>query len=153
MSDSIARPRQLCPYLTVAGAADAIDFYCRAFGAIVDFKLIDPADQRIGHAELIFGSTRVFISDEYPDFGAVGPNTLGGSPIKMHLEVDDADAFVAQALDEGATLLRSVKLEFHGNRIGMVADPFGHSWFIASKSDEVSPEEMQSRWDAGGETP
>ena len=148
MSSPNASPRALCPYLTVDGASEAIDFYVRAFGAKVDFQLVDPADQRIGHAELVFGATRVFISDEYPDFGAVGPNTLGGSPVKMHLEVDDADAFVDQAVAEGATLLRSVKLEFHGNRIGMVADPFGHSWFIASESEEVSPEDMQQRWNS-----
>ncbi len=140
-------PRELCPYLTVAGAADAIDFYVRAFGASVDFKLIDPADQRVGHAELRFGSTRVFISDEYPDFGAVGPETIGGSPIKLHLEVADADDFVATAVTQGATLLRSVKLEFHGHRTGMVADPFGFSWFIASKVEDVTAEEMQNRWD------
>lgn len=139
-------PQELCPYLTVAGAADAIEFYVRAFGATVDFKLIDPSDQRIGHAELRFGSTRVFVSDEYPDFGAVGPETIGGSSVKMHLDVADADAFVANALAQGATLLRSVKLEFHGHRTGMVADPFGYSWFIASKAEEVSPEEMQNRW-------
>ena len=153
MADATVAPLELCPYLTVAGAADAIEFYVRAFGAVLDFKLVDPADQRIGHAELLFGSTRVFISDEYPDFGAVGPNALGGSPVKMHLEVEDADAVVKRALDAGATLLRSVKLEFHGNRTGMVADPFGHSWFIGAKSEEVSPEEMQRRWDAEGETP
>jgi len=145
--------QELCPYLTVAGAADAIDFYVRAFGATVDFKLIDPSDQRIGHAELHFGATRVFIADEYPDFGAVGPETLGGSPVKMHLEVADADEFVAHAVNQGATILRSVKLEFHGHRSGMVADPFGHSWFIASKAEEVSPEEMQTRWNTeSGET-
>ena len=69
----------------------------------------------------------------------------------MHLDVGDADAFVAHAVNQGATLLRSVKLEFHGNRTGMVADPFGHSWFIVSKAEDVSPEEMQNRWntDAG----
>jgi len=140
-------PKELCPYITVAGAADAIEFYVRAFGATVDFKLIDPSDQRIGHAELRFGFTRVFISDEYPDFGAVGPDTVGGSPVKMHLEVDDADVFVANAVKQGATLLRSVKLEFHGHHIGLVADPFGYSWFIASKAEELSPEEMQNKWD------
>ena len=146
MSTPATAPQQLCPYLTVAGAADAIEFYARAFGATVEFKLVDPADQRIGHAELLFGSTRLFISDEYPDFGAVGPETIGGSPVKMHLVVADADAFVANAVDQGATLLRSVKQEFHGDRTGLVADPFGFSWFIASKAEEVSPEEMQDRW-------
>lgn len=142
-------PKALCPYLTVNGAAEAIDFYIKAFGATLDFKLVDPSDQRIGHAELLFGSHRVFISDEYPDFGAVGPNTLGGSPVKMHLDVKDADAVVAHAVEHGATLLRGVKLEFHGSRTGMVADPFGHSWFIASQTEDVSSEEMQRRWNEG----
>ena len=153
MPTPAASPNELCPFLTVAGAAEAIDFYVRAFGARVDFKLTDPADGRIGHAELSFGSTRLFLSDEYPDFGAVGPNTLGGSPVKLYLEVDDADAFVARALDAGATLLRSVKLEFHGNRVGLVADPFGHSWFISNKEEDVSAEEMQRRWDSAEEAP
>ena len=142
--------RALCPYLTIAGANDAIEFYVEVFGATLDFKLVDPSDQqRIGHAELLFGETRVFISDEYPDFGALSPNTLGGSPVKLHLDVDDADAFVAHAVDHGATLLRAVKLEFHGSRTGMIADPFGYSWFIGSQAEEVSPQEMQRRWDEG----
>ena len=147
-----SQPNSLCPYLTVAGAADAIEFYESALGATLDFELVDPGDRRIGHAELLFGATRVFISDEYPDFGALGPNSLGGSPVKMHLDVEDADAFVAHAVEKGATLLRAVKLEFHGNRSGMIADPFGHSWFIASQSEEVSPNEMQRRWDEGFES-
>ncbi|WP_109357509.1 VOC family protein [Sphingorhabdus sp. EL138] len=147
-------PTDLCPYITVAGAAEAIEFYTRAFGASVDFKLVDPSDQRIGHAELRFGSSRIFISDEYPDFGAASPETIGGSPVKLHLEVADADAFVAKAVEEGATELRSVKQEFHGYRTGMVADPYGYSWFVASKVEEVDAEEMQKRWDdmTGGQS-
>lgn len=147
MSADPTTPHELCPYITIAGAAEAIEFYQRAFGATVDFKLVDPSDGRIGHAEIRFGSTRVFVADEYPDFGAIGPETLGGSPVKMHLDVADADAFVANAVKEGATLLRSVKLEFHGHRAGMVADPYGYSWFISSKAEEISPTEMQERWD------
>ena len=148
MTGSLAPPHRLCPYLIVKGAQAAIDFYVQALGATVDFKLIDPSDGRIGHAELLFGSTRIFIADEYPDFGAVGPETIGGSPVKFHLDVADADAFVANAVQHGATVLRAVKLEFHGDRSGLLADPFGYSWFIASKAEEVSAEEMQRRWDA-----
>lgn len=139
-------PQQLCPYLSVKGAQAAMDFYVQAFGAVVDFKLIDPSDGRIGHAELRFGSTRLFIADEYADFGAVGPETLGGSPVKFHLEVADADAFVAHAVRHGATVLRAVKLEFYGDRSGLLSDPFGYSWFVASKAEDVSPEEAQRRW-------
>lgn len=141
-------PANLSPYLVVRGAQAAIDFYVQALGASLDFKLIDPSDGRIGHAELLFGATRVFIADEYPDFGAVGPETIGGSPVKFHLDVADADSFVASAVRHGATVLRAVKLEFHGHRSGLIADPFGYSWFVASKAEEVSPDEMQRRWDA-----
>ena len=141
-------PQQLCAYLAVRGAAEAIAFYERAFGATLDFKLVDPGDGRIGHAELQFGATRLFLADEYPDFGAVSPETIGGSPVKLHLEVADADAFVAHAVSAGATVLRPVKLEFYGERSGLIADPFGYSWFIASKSETVTPEEMQRRWQA-----
>ncbi len=138
---------QLCPYLAIRGAQAAIDFYVKAFGASLDFKLVDPSDGRIGHAELRFGATRLFLADEYPDFGAISPETLGGSPIKLHLEVPDADAFVAHAVQHGATVLRPVKLEFFGLRSGMVACPFGYHWFIASRFEEVSAVEMQRRWD------
>jgi PhnB protein len=138
MTDSPTLPRSLCPYLAVKGAQAAIDFYVEALGASVDFKLVDPSDGRIGHAELLFGTTRVFIADEYPDFG--------GSPVKFHLDVADADAFVAHAVRHGATTLRAVKLEFYGNRTGLLADPFGYSWFVSSKSEDVSADEMQRRW-------
>ena len=141
-------PQQLCPYLVVKGAQEAIDFYVRAFGASVDFQLVDPGDGRVGHAELRFGATRLFLADEYPDFGAVSPETIGGSPIKLHLDVADADAFVAHAVQQGATLLRPVKLEFHGHRTGLVADPFGYSWFVATREEDVSPAEMQRSWQA-----
>ncbi len=140
--------QQLCPYLAVKGAKAAIDFYVRAFGATVEFMLIDPADGRVGHSELRFGATQLYLADEYPDFGAVSPDTLGGSPVKFHLEVADADAFTAHAVKQGATVLRPVKLEFYGSRSGLVADPFGYSWFISSKVEEVDPKEMQRRWDA-----
>lgn len=148
MTPSKQPPLQLCPYLIVKGAQEAIRFYTKAFNATVDFSLVDPSDGRIGHAELRFGQTRLFIADEYPDFGAVGPQTIGGSPIKLHLDVADADAFVAQAVGAGATCLRPVKLEFYGHRTGLLLDPFGYSWFVASKAQEISPEEMQHRWAA-----
>ena len=141
-------PLQLCPYLVVKGAKAAIDFYRRAFGATLDFELIDPGDGRIGHAELRFGATRLFLADEYPDFGAVGPDTIGGSPVKLHLDVADVDDFIDRAVRAGATVLRHAKLEFHGHRTALLADPFGYSWFIASRVEDVSPQEMQRRWAA-----
>jgi len=148
MTAAFAPPRQMCPYLSIKGAQAAIDFYVAAFGAVLDFKLVDPGDGRVGHAELLIGSSRFFLADEYPDFGAVSPDTLGGSPVKFHLDVADADAFVAHATQHGATVLRPVTLEFYGSRAGMVADPFGYSWLIANTVKELSPADMQRRWDA-----
>lgn len=146
MPSTAAAPIQLCPYLVVRGAKEAIDFYVRAFGAVLDFSLVDPGDGRIGHAELHFGATRLFLADEYPDFGAVGPERLGGSPVKLHLDVADADGFVERAVREGAMVLRPLRDEFHGHRTALLSDPFGYAWFVASRIEDVSPAEMQRRW-------
>jgi PhnB protein len=136
---------QLTPYITVKDAASAIRFYQDAFGATEMFRLTEPGG-KIGHAELQFGDATLMLSDEYPDFGALSPQAIGGSPMKLHLYVPDADTAVERALKAGATLVRSIKDEFYGDRVGMVADPFGYSWFVSSKKEEVSPEEMQRRW-------
>lgn len=142
-------PISLTPYLTISNARAAIDFYVAAFGAEEMFALVDPADGRIGHAEVRFGTTTIFISDEYPDFGAIGPETLGGSPVRMHIYVEDVDTLFPKAIALGATELRPVKDQFHGDRSGMLLDPFGHSWFVATFKNKILPEEMQKRWNAG----
>jgi PhnB protein len=144
-------PQSLSPYLTVNGARRAIDFYVAAFGAEEVFALVDPSDGRIGHAEVKFGSTTVMLSDEYPDFGAIGPETIGGSPVKMHIYVDDVDAVFPKAIALGAVEVRAVKDQFFGDRSGLLLDPFGHSWFVATAKEKVSPLEMQKRWDEGME--
>ena len=90
----------------------------------------------------------VMLSDEWPDFGALSPPSIGGSPVKLHLYVDDCDAVVARAVAAGATLMRPVTDQFYGDRSGMIADPFGHSWFVATLKEQVAPQEMQRRWDA-----
>ena len=144
-------PNSLSPYLTVAGARAAIDFYVAAFGAKELFALIDPGDGRIGHGEVQFGSTIIMISDEYPDFGALSPEAIGGSPVKMQIYVDHVDLVFQKALALGATELRPVKDQFFGDRSGMLLDPFGHSWTIATRGAEVSPSEMQKRWNAAME--
>jgi PhnB protein len=138
--------RSVNAYLTIKGAAAAIDFYTNAFGAVEDFRLVDPATGLIGHAEISLGGQRLFISDEYPDFGALSPDTLGGTPVKFHLDVDDVDAFVAHAVNCGAFVIRQPKLEFHGYRTGMIGDPFGYGWFVATRMADVSAAEMQRRW-------
>ncbi|QIE54048.1 VOC family protein [Pikeienuella piscinae] len=138
----------LTPYIVVDRAREAIAFYTAAFGAEVLFTLTDPDDGRIGHAELKLGASVLMLADEYPDFGALAPGAYGGSPVKLHFYVEDVDAVFARAVSLGAAELRPVKAQFHGDRSGMLADPFGHIWFLATKGEEVPPEEMQARWDA-----
>jgi PhnB protein len=138
----------LTPYVIVKDAAKAIDFYQRAFGATEVFRLIEPESSRIGHAELRIGGALLMLADEWPDFGALSPTSIGGSPVSLHLYVDDVDGFVQRATSAGATILRAIRNEFYGDRTGTVADPFGHQWHIATRKEEVSPQEMQKRWNA-----
>jgi PhnB protein len=137
----------MAPYLIVKGASEGITFYERAFGAKEMFRLKDPTG-KIGHAELEFAGARFMIADEYPDFGALSPATVGGTPVSIHVYVADVDALVARAVASGATLLRPLSDEFFGDRVALLADPFGHKWHFATRMEEVSPEEMQRRMDA-----
>ncbi|HVP83487.1 MAG TPA: VOC family protein [Rhizomicrobium sp.] len=136
----------LTPYIAVKGAANAIAFYKKVFGAKEDFRLEDQ-DKRIGHAEISIGDGRLMISDEYPDFGALAPASVGGTPVKLHLYVEDVDATMKKAENAGATVLRPAQDQFYGDRAGMIADPFGHQWFLATRKENVSPEEMQKRFE------
>lgn len=135
------------PHLVARDAAAALAFYGRAFGAVERYRLVEPSG-KIGHAEFTIGDAVVMIADEYPDFGALGPAAFGGSPIKLLVYVDDCDAVVRTAVEAGATLLRPVKDQFHGDRLGMVVDPAGFTWTIATRREDVSPEEMQRRFTA-----
>jgi PhnB protein len=129
-------------------AAQAIDFYKAAFGAQEIFRMTDPSDGRVGHAELRFGETLMMIADEYPDFGAVSPDTVGGSPVTFHLDTSSTDGMVERALAAGATLLRAAADQSFGERIAQVMDPYGHRWTLSQKIEEVGPAEMQRRWEA-----
>ncbi len=142
----------VCPYLAVRGAARAIEFYKKVFGATEAYRLTDPSG-RIGHAEINIGQSKIMLSDEWPDFGALSPETIGGSPVSFHLDVPNVDEMVQRAVDAGAILLRPVADEFFGERRGMVTDPFGFSWHISTAKEEVSPEEMQRRWNEALEVP
>lgn len=137
----------LTPYLIVKDAARAIEFYTRALGAQEQFRLEGP-DGRVGHAELRIGTSRFMLADEHPDFGALSPASIGGSPVSLHLQVDDVDAVVARAASAGAVVLRPVRNEFYGERTGTIADPFGHHWHVATTVEEVTVEEMQARYEA-----
>jgi PhnB protein len=134
-------------YLCAKDADRAIEFYKAAFGATEKFRLCEPSG-RIGHAELDFGGTTVMLSDEFAEYGIKGPLTLGGTPVTIHLHVDDADALVARAVAAGATLERAPAGQFYGERSGSVIDPFGHRWMIGHSIEEVTPEEMQRRYTA-----
>ena len=137
---------EVFPYLRVRNAAAAVDFYTRAFGVTEKFRLVEPGTGRIGHVELQFGPLVVMVSEEYPEYSLVGPQTLGGTSVTLHLHVDDADALIERAVAAGATLVRAPQDQFYGERSGTVRDPFGHEWLIGHSIEEVTPEEMQRRY-------
>jgi PhnB protein len=147
-----ALKQTVTPYLCVKDASKALEFYARAFRAKEIYRLAEPGTGKIGHAEFEIGNSRLMISDEYPDFGALSPQTVGGSPIKIHLRVDNVDSFVKHAVAAGATMLRPPKDQFFGERNSMIADPFGHGWFVTTQVEDVSPVEMQRRWAKAFET-
>jgi len=137
----------LTPYIIVRGAARAIEFYVQVFGATERYRLTEPSGSgKIGHAELAIGAGRLMLADEYPDFGALSPVAVGGTPVSLYLPVPDVDGVVARAVAAGATVLRSPKDEFYGERTAMIVDPFGHRWHLATPQEQVSPAEMQRRW-------
>ena len=137
----------LTPYLAFKDATRAIDFYKRAFGASETMRLTDSSG-RIGHAEIVIGASPIMLSDEYPDYGAMSPETLGGSPVKIHLYVNDVDALAKQAVAEGAKVVRPVEDQFYGDRSGQFADPFGYTWILSTRKEVVAPDEVQRRFDA-----
>ena len=138
---------RVTPYLVARGAGEAIAFYVQVFGAEELFRLTDPGDGRVGHAELKIGGSEIYIADEYPDFGALSPDSLGGSAVSLHLLVDACDAVAEAAEAAGALLLRRPSDQSYGERTALVQDPWGHRWFIAQPTEQVSPEEMQRRWE------
>ncbi len=131
----------LSPYLTCTGAAEAIAFYKAAFGA-EELICIPGQDGRIMHACLSINGASVMLGDEFPEMGAVGPNTLGGTPVSMHLVVDDVDAGMARAEKAGATVVMPADDQFWGDRFGMVKDPYGHMWSFATPIREMTREEL-----------
>ncbi|MEV4430415.1 VOC family protein [Streptomyces sp. R-07] len=135
---------RVTPYLCVDGAAAAIDFYVGVLGATERMRMPAP-DGRIGHAELELGDSLIMLADEYPDMNFRSPKTLGGTPITLHVYVEDVDAVFTEALALGAKELSPVKNEFYGDRTGQLEDPFGHRWNLASHVEDVSPEEMEKR--------
>jgi PhnB protein len=132
------------PYLIIDGAAKAIDFYKKAFGATELMRMPGPGG-KIGHAEIRIGDSPVMMADEHPEMGARGPNSTGNTPVSMLLYVEDADKVFNQAIAAGAKSLRPMKDQFYGDRMGTLQDPFGHVWSIGTHVEDVSPEEMKRR--------
>ena len=132
------------PYICVKGAAAAIKFYERAFGAKEQMRLATP-DGTIGHAEIKIGSAPIMLADEFPGMGVLSPQTLGGSPVTIHLYVEDVDAMAARFVAAGGKVIRPVEDQFYGDRGGKLEDPFGHHWWLATHKEDVSPDEMRRR--------
>jgi PhnB protein len=135
------------PYLIVNGAAAAIEFYKRAFGAEAKSCMSSP-DGKVGHAEIKIGDSPIMLADEHPEMGFRGPKSIGGSPVGLLLYVKDADAVFARAVAAGAATLRPLADQFYGDRSGTVMDPFGHVWTIATHKEDVPPEEVERRFKA-----
>jgi PhnB protein len=135
------------PYLIVQGAAAAIDFYKKVFGAKELFRVPGPGG-KVGHAELQIGDSRIMLADEHPEMGAKAPGSFGGSPVGLMLYVEDVDARFNRAVAAGAKVTKPLADQFYGDRSGTLTDPFGHQWTIATHKEDVSPEEIDRRMKA-----
>lgn len=135
------------PYLSIKGAAEAIEFYTKAFDAIELFRLTMPGEI-IGHAEIQIGNSRIMIADPCDEVSFGDPKTLGGSTVGLYVYVDDVDALYTQALAAGATSVKPVEDQFYGDRTGTIVDPYGHRWFLATHKEDLTPEELNQRAEA-----
>ena len=150
MTHSAVKPipdgtRSLTPHLVCAGAADAIQFYVKAFNAVEVVRLPGPGD-KLMHACIRIGDSALMLADESPEWGSLGPKALKGSPVTIHLCVEDVDAVVAQAVASGAKVTMPLADMFWGDRYAQLEDPFGHRWSVATHTRDVSPEECSRRW-------
>ena len=134
----------LAPYLIVGDGAAAIEFYQKAFGAGLRLKLDAPGG-RVGHAELEIGDSVIMLADEHPEIGARGPRAFGGSPVGLHLYIEQVDAVVARAVAAGAMLVHPVEDKFYGDRMGTIEDPFGHKWYVTTHVEDVPHDEIARR--------
>jgi PhnB protein len=135
---------RVTPYLYIDGAGAAIDFYCSVLGATERMRMSGP-DGRVGHAELDLGGSMIMLADENPDIDVRGPRAIGGTPMSLHVYVEDADGVFDRAIRAGAKALRPVEDQFYGDRSGQFEDPFGHRWNIATHVEDVPPGEMEKR--------
>ncbi|HEX2195494.1 MAG TPA: VOC family protein [Actinomycetota bacterium] len=136
--------QQVIPYLHVDGAAEAIAFYEKVFGVTERMRMPDPSG-KIGHAELQLGDSVIMLADEYPDRGVRGPAAYGGSGVTISVYVEDVDDVFRRATENGAKVVQELTNQFYGDRSGQFEDPFGHRWSVASRVEDVPPDEMQRR--------
>jgi PhnB protein len=132
------------PYLRIHGAAQALEFYKKALGAVERYRMPMP-DGRVGHAEITIGDSIVMLADEFPEMNVRGPQSLGGTSVSLLLYVKDVDAAFQRAVDAGGKVLRPVQDQFYGDRAGSFADPFGHEWTLSTHQEDVSHEELPKR--------
>lgn len=137
----------ITPYLIVDNAAKAIEFYTQVFGAKEEMRVAKP-DGKIGHAELKLGSSRIMLADEHPEMNARSPKTYGGSPVLMHVYIENVDEVVKKAMHQGATVIRPLENMFYGDRSATLKDPFGHIWDVSTHIEDVSPEEIKRRMES-----
>jgi PhnB protein len=136
--------RGATPYLCVNDAVRALEFYKKAFGAREVMRMPQP-DGKVGHAEIRIGEATIMLADEYPDMEFRSPRAIGGTPVNILVYVENVDRLVEQAVAAGATVKRPVADQFYGDRLGVLEDPFGHSWSFATHIEDVSPEDMKKR--------
>ena len=135
---------RVTPYLIVDDGGGAIDFYCSVLGATERVRMPGP-DGRIGHAELQLGDSIIMLADENAQMDVRGPRAIGGTPVSLHVYVEDSDAVFERAVQAGARALRAVEDRFYGDRSGQFEDPFGHRWDVSTHVEDVPPEEMSKR--------
>jgi PhnB protein len=138
------------PYLILNSAGDAIAFYKKALGAEEVMRLEDPSG-KVHHAEIKIGDSRIMLADEHPKLQALSPKTIGGSPVSIHLYVGDVDGAVERAVAAGAKLIRPAADQFYGDRVGGIEDPFGYRWFIATRKEDLTMDEIRRRAAAQGQ--
>lgn len=131
------------PHLVCNNCAEAIEFYKKAFGAVDLGRMEEPNTKKIVHASMKIGDSMIMLVDEFPNWGTLGPKSVGGTPVTIHLYVEDADSFVEKAVSAGAEVTMELMDAFWGDRYGKIKDPFGHEWSVATHIEDVSPEDME----------
>jgi uncharacterized glyoxalase superfamily protein PhnB len=135
----------ITPYLVAKGAPQAIEFYKKVFGAQEKYRLSGPDGKSILHAELLIGDSHFFLTEEMPEMGSLGPTSTGGSPVTLYVYFDDVDAVFNRAVEAGAQVKMQLADMFWGDRYGVITDPFGHVWSLATHKEDLTPEEVNQR--------